>query len=164
MLRSAILTLPLLGAASVHAAPIDALQPMAFLAGSCWKGEFPGAQQTDEHCFQWLYGGSALRDVHTVRSPGRPDYVGETTYYYDSVAKRVEFIYIENGGGISRGTMEKAADGLWFPPTTYSVDGKTITYRVKWTPKGDDAYEAYSEMNIKDQWVTQFKLVLKRQP
>ena len=46
----------------VVAEPIEALKPMAFLAGHCWKGDFADGKQTDEHCFQWLYGGKALRD------------------------------------------------------------------------------------------------------
>src|SRR5438477_12769964 len=83
------------------AAPIEPLQPMAFLAGHCWKGDFPDGKRTDEHCFAWLYDGKALRDTHTVRAPGRQDYVGETTYYWDSAARRVEYVYIENLGGIS---------------------------------------------------------------
>jgi hypothetical protein len=44
------------------AAPIEALQPLAFLAGHCWKGDFPDGKQSDEHCFVWLYDGKALRD------------------------------------------------------------------------------------------------------
>src|SRR3954464_10687891 len=90
------------------AAPIEALQPMAYLAGHCWKGDFGDGKQTDEHCFVWLYDGKELRDPHTVRAPGRPDYVGETTYYWDSAAKRLEYVYIENAGGVMRGTVESA--------------------------------------------------------
>ena len=145
------------------AEPLAALQSMAFLAGHCWKGDFPGGKQSDEHCFAWLYDGKALRDTHTVRTPGKPDYVGETTYYYDSAAKKVEFLYVENLGGISRGTVESTPGALVFPPTQYVADGATIDYRVRWTMQGGDAYEAFSEMQYKGQWVTQFKLVLKRQ-
>lgn len=148
--------------ATAGAAPVEALQPMQFLAGHCWKGEFPGGKLVDEHCFNWLYDGKALRDTHTVRAPGRPDYIGETTYYWDSIAKRVEFIYIENQGGISRGTMESVPGALVFPPTQYSADGNAITYRVRWTLIDDKSYEAHSEMQGKDGWVTQFKLTLKQ--
>ena len=145
------------------AEPAAALQPMAFLAGHCWKGEFPGGKQTDEHCFQWLYGGRMLRDVHTVRSPGKPDYMGETTYYHDPAANKVAFLYLENSGGHSRGTMLSADGGLDFPATEYvGAKGKTMTYRVRWTPS-DDAYEAASEMLVDGRWVPQFKLVLKKQ-
>ncbi|KAB0324627.1 hypothetical protein LSO07_12880 [Janthinobacterium sp. PLB04] len=159
-----LLLLPLLlSTSAVLAQPIAALQPMAFLAGHCWKGEFPGGKQTDEHCFQWLYGGQMLRDVHTVRSPGKPDYVGETTYYHDPAAGKVAFLYVENSGGHSRGTMLPADGGLDFPATQYvGANGKTLTYRVRWTPSGD-AYEAASEMLVDGRWAPQFKLLLKKQ-
>ena len=132
--REVIMRVPLLAlflgiaiAGSVAAEPIDALKPMAFLAGSCWKGTFPDGQVTDEHCFQWLYGGKALRDTHTVRAPGRPDYIGETTYYYDSAAKRVEYLYVENLGDISRGTMESSPPALVFPAAQFVEGGKAMT-------------------------------------
>jgi hypothetical protein len=147
---------------SAAAAPIEPLQPMAFLAGHCWKGDFPGGKQTDEHCFAWLYDGKALRDTHTVRAPGRPDYIGETTYYWDSAAKRVEFVYIENLGGISRGNMQSMPEALVFPPTQYVTDGQAMTYRVRWTRLSDTSYEAWSEMQGKDGWTTMFKLTMKR--
>ena len=155
---SLLLSLPIVASA----APVEGLSPMAFLAGHCWRGAFPDGKQTDEHCFTWLYDGKALRDTHVVHAPGRPDYVGETTYYWDSAARRVEFVYIENLGGISRGTMEPGADALIFPPTQYVEGGAAMTYRTRWTRKGDDAYEAWSEMQGKDGWTTMFKVLLTR--
>ena len=146
------------------AEPVDALKPMAFLAGHCWKGAFPDGKQTDEHCFAWLYDGKALRDTHTVRAPGRADYMGETTYYWDSAAKQVQFLYVENQGGISRGTMQSTPEALVFPATQYVADGEAMTYRVRWTPKGPDAYEAWSEAQGPKGWSTMFKVVLKREP
>jgi hypothetical protein len=137
---------------------------MGFLAGHCWTGPFPDGKQTDEHCFRWLYDGKALRDTHTVRAPGRPDYVGETTYYWDAGARRVAYLYIENLGGVSRGTMEATGDALVFPPTQYVADGESMTYRVRWTRQGDDAYEAFSEMQGKDGWSPMFRVTLKRMP
>ena len=144
------------------AAPIEPLRPMAFLAGHCWKGDFADGKQTDEHCFAWLYDGKALRDTHTVRAPGRPDYVGETTYYWDSASRRVEFVYIENLGGVSRGSMESMPDALVFPATQYVADGQSMTYRVRWTKLSDTSYEAWSEMQAKDGWTTMFKLTMKQ--
>ena len=152
----------MLASTAVAAEPLEAFAPMAFLAGNCWKGQFADGKQTDEHCFQWLYGGRALRDTHTVRAPGRPDYVGETTYYYDSAAKRIEWLYIENLGGISRGTVQSEGKTLVFPPTEYVGDGQTMTYRVRWTPVGGDAYEAWSEAKRASGWSTMFKFVLAR--
>jgi hypothetical protein len=158
----AALTVLLVVSPIAIAEPIEKLKPMAFLAGHCWKGQFADGKRTDEHCFEWLYGGKALRDKHTVRTPDRPDYVGETTYYYDAAAKRVEWLYIENQGGISRGTMEGADDALVFPPTQYIAEGQTMTYRVRWTRIGNDAYEAWSEAQTKDGWATMFKVTLKQ--
>ncbi|MEA1674242.1 hypothetical protein [Nitrospirillum sp. BR 11163] len=156
---------------AAFADPAPGLKPMTFLAGHCWKGEFPGGQQrTDTHCFTWLYEGKALRDTHTVRTPGQPDYVGETTYYWDPAAKRVEYLYIENQGGISHGTVTTEGGALVFPATQYVAEGQAMTYRVRWTPQGTgpggqpDAYEAWSEVQTKDGWSTMFKLALKRQP
>ena len=148
--------------AVAFAAPIDALKPMAFLAGHCWKGEFPDGKRTDEHCCAWLYDGRALRDTHTVRAPGVPDYVGETTYYWDSAARRVEFLYFENQGGISRGTVESTPQALVFPATLYVADGDAMTYRVRWTLVDDTSYEAWSEMQGPKGWATMFKLKMKR--
>ncbi|MNT84344.1 hypothetical protein D3C72_2243460 [compost metagenome] len=89
--------------------------------------------------------------------------MGETTYYHDPAANKVAFLYLENSGGHSRGTMLSADGGLDFPATEYvGAKGKTLTYRVRWTPS-DDAYEAASEMLVDGRWVPQFKLVLKKQ-
>jgi len=148
--------------AMVSAEPVDALKPMAFLADAFWKGTFPDGKQTDEHCFAWLYGGKALRDTHTVRAPGRPDYIGETTYYWDSAAKRVEYLYVENLGGISRGTMESAPPALVFPPAQYVEGGKAMTFRTRWTKVDEATYEAFAEMQDKEAWAPMFKLTMKR--
>ncbi len=58
--------------------------------------------------------------------------------------------------------MESGANTLTFPATTYVADGQSMTYRVRWTRVADDAYEAWSETQVKDGWVTMFKMVLKR--
>ncbi|WP_343730090.1 hypothetical protein [Duganella sp.] len=157
-----LLPLLLFASTAVQAAPAEALKPMAFLAGHCWKGEFPGGKQTDEHCFSWALDGQALRDIHTVRAPGKPDYVGETIYYYDSAAKAVAYLYVENTGGYSRGTMKPSISGLEFPEAHYIAGGQTLPYRAHWSVH-TDAYEAVSEMYLKDKWVTQFKMTLKKQ-
>ena len=144
------------------AAPVEGLKPMAFLAGHCWKGEFPGGKQTDEHCFAWLYDGRALRDTHTVRTPDAPDYVGETTYLWNPVTRRVEYLYFENMGGMSRGTMESTAEALVFPAAQYIADNETMTYRARWTRLDDVSYEAWSEAQGKEGWTTMFRMTLRR--
>jgi hypothetical protein len=153
-------------AAVAHAAPAvepaALLRPMSFLAGHCWKGTFADGKTTDEHCFAWMYGGRALRDTHTVRRPGKPDGLGESTYYVDSAGNHLEFLYIENSGGYSRGTVESLPEALLFPDTRYISDGEALVYRARWTRQGDKAYEAWSEAQTADGWSTMFKMVLRR--
>jgi hypothetical protein len=156
-----VLILLLAGQASA-AEPAELLKPMAFLAGHCWKGAFPESSRTDEHCFAWMYGGQVLRDTHTVREPGKPDDVGETTYYVDTAARRVESLYVESSGGSSRGSVAGNADALLFPDGRYSGDGQTMAYRARWTRQGEQAYEAWSEAQTPKGWATMFKLVMRR--
>ena len=109
-----------------------------------------------------MYGGHALRDTHTVRQAGQPDGVGESTYYVDSAGKHLEFLYLENRGGYSRGTVESLPEALLFPDTQYISDGEARVYRARWTRQGDKADEAWSEAQTADGWSTMFKLVMKR--
>jgi hypothetical protein len=158
-----ILAPALLVAAGAIAAdpPGHPLQPLGFLAGHCYKGTVRG-NDVDEHCFMWMYGGRALRDVHTVKTPGQPDYMGETTYYYDSAVKKIEYLYVENAGGIMRGTVEPGEGVIVFPATTYIANGQSMTMRVRWTLQGTDAYEAWSEIQSQGKWVTMFKAKMKQ--
>ena len=149
-------------AAASHAAPMSDLKPMAFLAGHCWKGTFPDGKATDEHCFAWMYGGRMLRDTHTVRKAGQPDGVGESTYYVDSASNHLAFLYVENSGGFSRGTVESLPEALLFPDTQYISDGEALVYRARWTRQDDKAYEAWSEAQTDKGWATMFRLAMKR--
>jgi hypothetical protein len=159
VLAALVLAGPACGA---RAEPAEPLRPLAFLAGHCWKGGFADGRTTDEHCFRWLYDGRVLRDAHVVRAPGRPDVVGESTYYVNPAANRVEFLYLEGGGGVSRGTVEALPEALIFPDTQYTGDGQAVVYRARWTPVADDAYEAWSEVQTPEGWTTMSRLVLRR--
>ncbi len=149
-------------AGTAGAEPVELLRPMAFLAGHCWKGTFADGKRSDEHCFSWMYDGRVLRDTHTVRTPGKPDGVGESTYYVNSAGNHVEFLYVENSGGFSHGSVESLSGALRFPDTQYIADGEALVYRARWTRQGDAAYEAWSEAQTPAGWSTMFKMVLKR--
>jgi hypothetical protein len=149
--------------ATLLAAPSEAFLPMAFLAGHCWKGTIPGSDTTAEHCFTWLLDGKALRDVDRVQKPGAPDYTGETTYYFDAEKRQVEYIYLENQGGVGRGTMEPASGALVFPATTLVEPGAVTIYRARWTQIGVNAYEALTEIQGKSGWTTMMKITYERQ-
>ena len=137
--------------------PDAAYQPLAFLADHCWTGAFPGGR-TDEHCFTWIYDGKFLRDQHTVRAEGKPDALGESIYFWDSAAKRLEYLYIESDGGFSRGPVSIDNEGLVFPDTSLVENGKAIVYRSRWLRSGATAYDVVTEFKSKDGWAPGFKI------
>ena len=134
------------------AEPLAPYQPLVFLAGSCWKGNLPNGKETDEHCFSWMYGGKFLRDRHVVRADNRPDYHGETIYFWNPDAKQLEYLYVESDGGFSRGVVSTPAGALVFPPTK-DVDGSQIkTYRSRWSQDGANAYDVVTEFQSGNSW------------
>jgi len=152
----------LLVPAFAYADPDPGYQPLAFLAEHCWKGAFPGGKQTDEHCFSWVYGGKFLRDRHTLRTEGKPDATGESIYFWDSAAKRLEYLYIESDGGFSRGPVSVDSNALVFPDTTFVEDGKTMVYRSRWQRSGNNAYDVVTEFKSKEAWVPGFKVHMEQ--
>jgi hypothetical protein len=161
------IVLALLLAASLASSVLGAesggvYQPLAFLAGHCWKGTFPDGKQTDEHCFSWIYGGKFLRDQHKVHGNAHPDFLGETIYFWNSAARQVEYLYIEDQGGFSRGPVATDGDTLVFPQTTFTEDGKTQTYRSRWERNGADAYDVVTEFKSDNGWVPGFKVHMQR--
>jgi len=158
ILLIAALLLPI----AAYAEPSAHFAPQAFLAGSCWKGAFPDGKRTDEHCYEWIYGGQFLRDKHTV-SGGPSVYAGETIYYWDVATKLVHYLYINVAGGHSRGTVTPKDGVLYFPEEKYS-DGKLEqTYRSQWRRDGDDAYIAISELKVGDGWKEAWRIRMQRQ-
>jgi hypothetical protein len=134
------------------AAPDPALDPLAFLAGHCWIGTMPGTADTDEHCFAWIYDGRYLRDRHVVRRGEKTVYEGETTYYWNSVAKQVEYFYVTAAGGHSLGTMKIDGDALDFPAAVMESGGKSFVFRGRWKRAGEDGYEVLREYETEKGW------------
>jgi hypothetical protein len=156
-----LLCLLLIAPALALARPEAAYQPLAFLADHCWKGTFPGGR-SDEHCFTWIYDGKFLRDLHTVRAEGKPDALGESIYYYDSGAKRLEYLYIESEGGFSRGPVSIDNGALVFPDTRFVEKGKTMVYRSRWQPSGASAYDVVTEFKSKQGWTPGFQIHMEQ--
>jgi uncharacterized protein YndB with AHSA1/START domain len=119
------------------------LEPLRFLMGHCWRGEFRNGA-VDTHCFESVYGGRHIRDRHEVKGPGAP-YRGETLYSLNGASKRVEYVYWNSSGGVSRGTMAARPDGLDFGNETYTgADGRKMTISTMWRKVGADSYETVS--------------------
>jgi hypothetical protein len=136
----------------------DAFAPLRFLVGHCWKGAFPDGKTTDEHCFSWLYGGKFMRDEHTVRSGGAPVARGETTYLWDEGLRQLQYLYIENGGGFSRGTVTSEGSTLVFPESAYHGAEGVQSVRSRWQRSGSDAYDVNTEFRGKDGWSPGFSV------
>lgn len=135
-----IITLIALALAAEPPALRPGLEPLAFLVGHCWRGDFERTGEQDTHCFEPVYGGQHIRDRHEVTG-GESVYAGETFYSADG-SGGVAFTYFNSLGGVSRGTMRASADGLNFGDEHYrGADGREITLSVSWRRVGDDAYE-----------------------
>ena len=137
-----------------------ALQPLAFLVGSCWSGTQPQGT-IDTHCFSPVYGGYYLRDVHEVTGAPKP-YAGETLYHWDARQKQVRYTYYNSIGGVSVGTMQVEDGRLVFPESHESKDGKRIEMRSVWTQDGADTFVAKTDMKTGETWTEQFRVVFKR--
>ena len=127
----------LLALASVQLATPQ-LEPMAFLVGHCWQGEFQNGRR-DTHCFEPAQGGRFIRDTHEVTG----GYAGETLYSWNAEAGRVEYVYWATSGGVSRGSMTPRGDVLDFGDEVHrGGDGREIRISTTWHRIGDYAYEA----------------------
>ena len=122
--------------------PFDKLQPLAFLAGSCWKGTFAGRAVTDEHCFAWVYGGRFLRDRHVVRGDSLP-YEGETTYAWDTQQKGIVYWYIALPGFYSHGNVDPSDGALLFRDNLVTSTPRQL--RTTWRRSSADAYTVLVE-------------------
>ena len=142
--------LALLLAAAQAEAPLEPnLQPLAFLAGSCWRGTLPGNQGIDTHCFTPMLRGHFLRDRHNV-TPA--NYLGETIYRWDSAAGRIRLDYYSSDGLLMTGTASAGDQGPTFELGYASADGSPVVMRAVWARDGADAYVVTAEVRRPDGW------------
>jgi uncharacterized protein YndB with AHSA1/START domain len=119
-------------------AQVLALAPLDFLAGHCWRGTLPNGDG-DTHCFK--RDGKQLIDHHDVVRAGKTIYSGDTVYAWSEGA--IGWVYTDATGGVMKGTVRGAPDGLDFDSSGYvAKDGTRITITSRWVRVGDNAYEA----------------------
>jgi hypothetical protein len=140
----------------------ERLSPIAFLAGHCWAGAFANGG-TDTHCFQPVYGGRFIRDVHEVKDPktGKVVYGGETMYFWGSVEARIRFIYWNSAGGVSEGTVLREGDRLTFAER-HADAGQEQQMRNFWTQEGPDQYSVTTQRLKDGVWETSFTMTLRK--
>jgi len=148
-----MLALLLALSAQAHAPLLNSrLAPLAFFAGSCWRGTFPDGRRTDMHCFTPVYGGAFVRDRHVVEGAPQP-YSGETLYRWDAESRVIRFDYYASDGSHSGGAALPAANGLVFPEETHRApDGSEMLIRSSWTRDGAGAYVVLSEAREGEGW------------
>lgn len=117
------------------------LQPLSFLVGHCWRGEFQGGN-VDTHCFEPVYGGKHVRDRHEVTG-GSQVYYGETTYSWNGKTKQIEYTYVNSDGDVSRGSAKPAGTDLDFGDEVVTLkDGKEVRISTRWRIIGVTGYDA----------------------
>jgi hypothetical protein len=143
----------LLAPLAAAAAPDPAFDPLAFLAGHCWKGPMPDGKSTDEHFFSWIYEGKYLRDRHVVKAGDKTVYEGETIYFWNGAERRLEYFYITASGGHSLGRVSPEADAIAFPVATLVTAGRNFNFRSRIKRVGDNAYEVLREYETDKGWM-----------
>ena len=136
----------LLAAAAAATTPTDGpLQPLAFLVGHCWRGEFRGTGKVDTHCFEPVYGGKHIRDRHEVVG-GKDVYSGETVFSWNADARKVEFVYFNSLGGVGKGGMKPGAHELIFDDELHVMpDGKQVGFSTVWRRVGEHSYDSITK-------------------
>ncbi|QJR15899.1 hypothetical protein [Usitatibacter palustris] len=152
-MRKLLLAAALFAAPSFAHASDPALEPLAFLAGHCWKGTLPGTSDTDEHCYSWIFDGKYLRDRHVVRRGDKAVYEGESVYFWSGESKRIEYFYFTAAGGHATGHMIPEADALSFPAAKLVMPTRSVGFRSKLKRVGDDGYEVFREYETDKGWM-----------
>lgn len=137
------------------------LKPLAFLAGHCWSGPFADGKRTDEHCYEWVYGGRFLRDRHLVRGGAKP-YRGETLYYWDSIEGAITYIYFNSDGGVSRGLVKVDGRTFMFPAERYAEGDATREFATQWIREGEDRYSAVTSELRDGEWQEAWRVPYRR--
>jgi len=111
-----------------------------------------------------MLGGRYLRDTHVVRGAPAP-YSGESIYAYDAETQRIVFAYYASDGGMSRGVAQVSDDGFRFASDRYvGADGHVLNLREHWIRRGDNAYDAITEVEEGGRWREMMRVSFHRVP
>ena len=145
------LALGTFAAAAAAEAPPGPLEPLAWLAGSCWSGTFADGKTKDLVCYEWAFDGMFLRSRHRVTGGPEP-YSGETLFSFEKATGTIRFDYYNSLGDVMRSSAVSTADGVSFPVENASYAGAPIELRSAWTRRGADGYSAITERRYGEEW------------
>ncbi len=124
------------------------LQPLAFLANSCWEGPLPAAVGASlgvgagvvSHCFRWIMNGQILQDSVGVERTPSASPRGETRYYWDPQARVLRYIFWSGDGSYSSGTVRSAGGTLIFDDEQLFTPKRIVRFKTTWTQAGPDSF------------------------
>ena len=112
------------------------------LLGQCFAAVI-APDIVDRHCFQSVYNGQHVRDTHIVSAKGKPVYSGETLYSVDG--DRLDFTYINSGGGVGHGAATIEPGALIYSGSMKPSPGRpAIPIKGRWTI-GKSGYDVNNE-------------------
>lgn len=134
------------------------LEGLAPLVGRTWRATLPGGELRDTQAFEWMLGGSYLRNAHRVTdSAGRVVYEGETVYGWDHEARRLRFWYFNSTGGYVAGDLEER-EGRWRAEgRNHGPEGQTSRVRSE-IAIGDDTWTLTSFFFEGGAWKERFTI------
>lgn len=134
----------LIGAAAATAqdqpdSPLGTLQP---LVGNCYVAVFEEGETSDTHCWEAMLGENFIRDTHVIGDGESEGYRGESIYFVDPETGEAGYVYFNNLGGISRGSL-LLEDGVLSTPdeVIHMPDGQRFDLSSTIHVAGSDAYE-----------------------
>ena len=118
------------------------LEPLRFLARPLLARRDQERRRATRIASSSVFGGQHVRDRHEVN--GGAPYRGETLYSWDGAAKRVDYVYWNSSGGVSRGHDGGDAEALDFGDETYTGAGRARDHDLDRLAarSTSDAYEA----------------------
>jgi hypothetical protein len=145
------------------AAADDPLAPLRFLAGACWRAEFPGGGLADVQCVEEMPGGF-LRSRHAVFGT-EPEYSGDTVYFPDAETGTARFIYFTSLGGVSSGSVIEQGGLFVFPDQRHiSASGEELRLHGTWEVLSADAFRSESRRWANGAWSEPFTITFTRLP
>jgi hypothetical protein len=134
----------------------------ASLAGSCWRGEYPGGGG-DIQCYEWQYG-RYLRGTIEIDAKGKDGatvkLAGDSVYDWDGKAGRIRYSNWADAGSLQHGEAYYEGELLRFP-VVKSADEEPRA-RTTWRRIDADTFEVTRERLDGGAWAAEIRVTYRR--
>ncbi|HEU5467815.1 MAG TPA: hypothetical protein VFU77_00790 [Steroidobacteraceae bacterium] len=161
---AAILLAAAAGAAETVAAAVshERFGWFASLAGSCWRGTYPGGGG-DIQCYEWQYG-RYLRGTIEIDTKGKEGaevkLAGDSVYDWDGKAGRIRYSNWADAGSLQHGEAYYEGELLRFP-VVKSADEEPRA-RSTWRRIDADTFEVTRERLEGGAWTAELSVTYRR--